>query len=111
MSRNYRHIQEYEPEIIRLKKEEATQREIGEKLRYSFKQIHNFHYRHNSNQKKIASNIAIHRKGRPPKDHVVSEEDKFTELKYFFASKDARIKLLEKENELWRNFLSLTEKK
>ena len=51
------------------------------------------------------------RKGRPPKDYVVSEQDKVSELRYQLARKDAKIKSLEMENELMRDFLSLTEKK
>ena len=51
------------------------------------------------------------RKGRPPKDCVVSERDKVAELKYIIARKDAKIKSLEMENELMRDFLSHTERK
>ena len=51
------------------------------------------------------------RKGRPPKDYIVSEQDKVAELKYILARKDAKIKSLEMENELMRDFLSLTERK
>ena len=50
-------------------------------------------------------------KGRPPKDYIVTEQDKVTELKYILARKDAKIKSLEMENELMRDFLSLTERK
>jgi len=98
MPRNYRHIKEYETEILKLKEQGLTQREIGEKLGFSFKQIHNFLYRHNANQRKIAVGIAIHRKGRPPKDFIVSKEDKVAELRYILARKEARIKQLEKDN-------------
>ena len=42
------------------------------------------------------------------KDYVVSEQDKVSELKYILARKDAKIKSLEMENELMRDFLSLT---
>ena len=48
---------------------------------------------------------------RPAKDSVVTEEDKLAELRYKLARKDARIKQLEMENELMRDFLSLTERK
>ena len=43
--------------------------------------------------------------------NVVSEQTKVTELKYILARKDAKIRLLEMENELMRDFLSLTERK
>ena len=60
---------------------------------------------------KIEAGIALRKKGRPPKNHVVREEDKIAELKYILARKEARIKSLEMENELMRDFLSLTERK
>jgi hypothetical protein len=53
----------------------------------------------------------LRKKGRPPKDYVVSEQDKIAELKYILARKEAKIKSLEMENELMRDFLSLTERK
>lgn len=53
----------------------------------------------------------MRKKGRPPKDYVVSEQDKIAELKYILARKEAKIKSLEMENELIRDFLSLTERK
>lgn len=111
MPRSYRHIKEYEKEILELKSQGLTKREIGNKLGFSFKQIHNFITRYNANQRKIAVGITLKRKGRPPKDFVVSEQDKVAELKYIMARKDAKIKSLEMENELMRDFLSLTERK
>ncbi len=63
------------------------------------------------NQRKIAADISLKRRGRPPKDYAVSEQDKVAELKYILARKDAKIKSLEMENELMRDFLSLTERK
>ena len=40
----------------------------------------------------------MRKKGRPPKDYVVSEQDKIAELKYILARKEAKIKSLEMEN-------------
>ena len=111
MPRSYRHIKEYETEILRLKEEGLTNREIGEKLGFSYDQIHNFISRHNERQRKLSAGIAIKKKGRPPKNYVVSERDKVAELRYILARKDAKIKSLEMENELMRDFLSLTERK
>lgn len=111
MARNYRHIKDYEKEILELKKEGITRRQIGERLSFTEEQVHNFISRYNENQRKITAGIAIHRKGRPPRDYVVSEQDKVTELKYILARKEAKIKSLEMENELMRDFLSLTGKK
>ena len=111
MSRSYRNISIYEKEILELKAQGKTLREIGERLGFSYEQLHNFISRYNEKQRKIAAGIAIKRKGRPAKDSVVTEEDKLADLRYKLARKDARIKQLEMENELMRDFLSLTERK
>ena len=111
MARSYRHIKEYEKEILELKSEGKTLKEIGEKYGFTYEQMHNFISRYNQNQRKIAAGIALKRKGRPPKDYVVSEQDKVAELRYILARKDAKIKSLKMENELMRDFLSLTERK
>ena len=111
MSREYRHIQQYEKEILELKAKGYTNREIGEKFGFTKRQLENFINRYNRRQEKIAAGIAFRRKGRPAKDYVVSDEDKIKELKYIIARKDAKIKSLEMENELMRDFLSLTERK
>ena len=111
MPRSYRHIKDYEKEIEELKNEGYTSREIGNKLGFSYKQMRNFFYRRNLNQRKVQAGLALKRKGRPPKDYVVREEDKIAELKYILARKEAKIKSLEMENELMRDFLSLTERK
>ena len=111
MSRGYRHIQEYEKEILELRAQGKTGREIREKFGFSKKQYDNFITRYNSRQEKIAAGIAIKKRGRPAKDSVATEEDKLADLRYKLARKDARIKQLEMENELMRDFLSLTERK
>ena len=111
MPREYRHIEEYEAEIIRLYEEGRTLREIGEKFGFSYKQMRNFKTRYNEKQRKIAAGIAIRKKGRPSKDTVVTEEDKLADLRYKLTRKEARIKQLEMENELMRDFLSLTGRK
>ena len=111
MPREYRHIQEYEKEILELRSQGKTRREICEKLGFSKKQIEGFITRYNRRQKKIAAGIATKKKGRPAKDSIVTEEDKLADLRYKLARKDARIKQLEMENELMRDFLLLTERK
>ncbi|MBQ7106605.1 MAG: hypothetical protein IJN93_03710 [Clostridia bacterium] len=73
--------------------------------------MRNYYYRSNVAERKIQAGISLKRKGRPPKDYVVSEQDKVSELKYILARKEAKIKSLEMENELMRDFLSLTERK
>ena len=111
MPRSYRHIKDYELEIEKLRDEGYTSREIGNKLGFSYKQMRNYYYRSNVAERKIQAGISLKRKGRPPKDYVVSEQAKVSELKYILARKEAKIKSLEMENELMRDFLSLTERK
>lgn len=111
MPREYRHIQEYEKEINRLRSDGKTHREIAEQLGFTKNQVKRFFERQNAKQRKIEAGIAIRRKGRPPKDYVVTEQDKVAELRYILARKEAKIKALEMENELMRDFLSHTERK
>ena len=111
MPREYRHIQEYEKEILELRAQGKTGREIREKFGFSKKQYEGFITRYNRRQDKIAAGIAIKKKGRPSKDSIITEEDKIADLRYKLARKDARIKQLEMENELMRDFLSFTERK
>ncbi len=111
MPRSYRHIQQYEKELLKLKEEGLTVKEIGERYGLTYEQTHEFFKRYNRKQRKLAAGVALKRKGRPPKNYVVSEQDKVAELKYILARKDAKIKSLEMENELMRDFLSHTERK
>lgn len=111
MARSYRHISEYEKEILRLKKEGKTLKEIGERLGFTREQIHNFITRYNEKQRKIAAGIVIKKKGRPSKDYQISEKGSAARLRYIIDRKDAKIKSLEMENELMRDFLSLTGRK
>ena len=111
MPRSYRHIKENEKEILELKEQGLTLREIGKKYGFTYEQVHNFISRHNEKQRRVSAGISLKKKGRPPKDYVVTEEMKINELKYIIARKDSKIKALEMENELMRDFLSLTERK
>ena len=111
MPRNYEHISKYEKEILELKSQGMTLREIGALYGFSYDQVHNFISRYNEKQRKIQAGIALKSKGRPPKDYEISEDMKINELKYIITRKDNKIKRLEMENELMRDFLSLTERK
>ena len=111
MPREYRRMLDYEDEILKMCEEGKTKREICEAFGFTMKQMSNFVTRHNYRQRKLAAGIAIKKKGRPPKDYVVSEQAKVAELRYMLARKDAKIKSLQMENELMRDFLSLTERK
>ena len=116
MPREYRHIKIYEKEIIKLREQGLSQREIAEKLGYSKNQVKEFFHRYNKKQRKLASGMGIKPKGRPRKDGTqlppsIQQLSKVTQLQYELASKERQIKQLEMENELMRDFLSLTERK
>ena len=116
MPREYKHISQYEKEILGLKKQGLTKREIGEKLGFSMDQVHNFITRYNRKQRMIEAGKSIHKRGRPcEKDNElppsIQKLDKLAQMRYEIASKDRYIKRLEMENELIRDFLSLTERK
>ena len=111
MPRSYQHISKYEKEILELKSQGLTRKEIGEKLGFTKEQVHNFITRYNEKQRNIRAGVALKAKGRPPKDYEITEDMKISELKYIIARKDSKIKRLEMENELMRDFLSLTERK
>ncbi len=116
MSRNYRHINEYEKEILEMRRQGKSKREICEKYGFSIKQLTDFVTRYNRKQKKLAAGISIKPKGRPRKDGTelppsVQQLSKLTQLQYELAMKERHIKRLEMENELMRDFLSLTERK
>ena len=87
MPRSYRHINQYEDEIIELRSQGITKRKICEKYGFTMKQLTNFITRYNEKQRKIKTGIAIRTKGRPPKDYEITEDMKINELKYIIARK------------------------
>ena len=116
MPREYRHIKQYEQEILQLKSEGLTHREIGERLGFEQSKIKKFLERYRNNQKKLSAGITIKPKGRPRKDGTelppsIQQLSKVTQLQYELARKERQVKRLEMENELMRDFLSLTERK
>ena len=116
MARNYRHIQQYEKEMGEMKAQGISVREIGEKFGLTYEQAHDFFKRYNRKQRRLAAGIKIKPKGRPLKNDAelppsVQQLSKTAQLQYELARKDAKIKALEMENELMRDFLSLTERK
>ena len=111
MPRSYRHISNYEKEIIELRAQGKSKREICKIYGFEMKQLTNFITRYNRRQEKIEAGITLRAKGRPPKDYEITEDMKINELKYIIARKDSKIKRLEMENELMRDFLQRTERK
>ena len=116
MPREYRNIQQYEKEIIELYDKGKSLKEIGEQFGFTYNQMRNFKTRYNKKKKKLESGISIKPKGRPRKDGTelspsIQQLSKLSQLQYELARKERKIKELEMENELMRDFLSLTERK
>ena len=115
MSRKYRHISEYETEIINMVNQGLTLREIGNRLGFTHREMRNFKTRYNKKQRMVEAGKALRKKGRPPKSGnippSIEKLDKLAQIRYVLASKERYIKRLEMEVELMRDFLSLTERK
>ena len=116
MPRSYRHIKDYEEEILKLREEGKSKREICEKYGFTIKQLTDFITRYNRSQRKLSAGISLKKRGRPRKDGAelppsVQQLSKLTQLQYELAMKERHIKALEMENELMRDFLSLIERK
>ena len=116
MAREYRHIKQYEKEIMEMRARGLTHREIGERLGFERERIKEFIHRKNRNERKSAAGIVIRPQGRPRKNGTnippsIQQSSKVAQLQYEIARKDSHIKRLEMENELMRDFLSLTERK
>ena len=116
MQRKYTYIKDFEKELLEYMNQGHTLRETGEKYGFTYKEMRDFKTRYNKNQRKIAAGIEIKPKGRPRKDGTklppsVQQLSKLSQLRYELASKERYIRRLEMENELMRDFLSLTERK
>ena len=116
MPREYKKIKQYENKIFELKANGKTNREISEELGYSLEQVKGLIKRHNKTQQKISEGKGLKRKGRPRRNGnelppSVQQLSTLTQLRYELASKERYIKRLEMENELMRDFLSLTGRK
>ncbi len=73
MPREYKHIKNYEKEIIELRKQGRTNHEICERFEFCKRQSEILITRHNRNQDKIAAEIVSKKKGKAPKDYVVRD--------------------------------------
>ena len=60
MPRNYRHVQEYEKEIIELISKGNILRERGNKLGFTHKQMRDFKTRYNKKQRMIEAGQVLH---------------------------------------------------
>lgn len=102
MSRKYVKIDEHGKEILELKREGKTNREIAQKLGVDRKCIRNWVTRFNRQQQKLAAGIKLRPKGRPRKD---------TQPRDIVAEQAYEIDRLKMENELLRDFMRFMERK
>ena len=97
MSRKYRHIKDFEKELIEYLEQGHTLRETGDKFGFTYKGMRDFKTRYNKNQRKLAEGIEIKPKGRPRKDGTklppsVQQLSRFSQLQYELASKERYIR-------------------
>ena len=116
MAHKYRSMKGFEKELIEYLEKGHTLRETGDKYGFTYKEMRDFKTRYNKNQRKLAAGIEIKPKGRPRKDGTglppsVQQLSKLAQLQYELSTKERHIKRLKMENELMRDFLSLTERK
>ena len=62
MSRKYRHISEYETEIINMFNQGNSLRDIGNKLGFTHKKMRNFKTRYNKKQRMVSAGKALKKK-------------------------------------------------
>lgn len=97
MPRKYTKIKELEREVMQMKEEGKTNREVAEHFGLQREQIKGLIKRHNRNEQKAKLGNQPKAKGHPRKHPMTAEEEK-----------DKRIAQLEMEVELLRDFLRLT---
>ena len=96
MSRKYTKIDQYKNQILSMKKEGKTQREIAERLGVEKEQIKEWFHRYRRKQSKIEAGLKIRPQGRPRKD---------SEPRDIVAEQAYEIRRLKMDNELLRDFM------
>ena len=101
MARPYTHVQAVEKEMLEMKAEGKTNREIAEYFGFQDKYVvKGWVKRYNRRMREMEAGIMPRRRGRPPKGYVPTEQEKENEI--------GRLKM---ENELLRNFLRLARRR
>ena len=98
--RKFTHVERFESEILRMREEGKTRREIAEHLGLTKEQIKGWINRYNRRQRNLAAGILPKPKGRSRQRPLSGEEDYRKEI--------ARLQM---ENQLLRDFLQFTERK
>ena len=96
--------------IIRLREEGRSRQEIADILGLTKAQIKDWVNRYNRRKKKQAVGVPTLPPGRPRKDYPLTEDNKVEYYKRQLRLAKSENKRLKMENELMRDFLSLTGK-
>jgi predicted ArsR family transcriptional regulator len=100
-NKEYTHITSFENEILEMKNEGKTNREIAEHFGFRDKYVvKQFIARYHRKEKRLKVGIQPRKRGRPSKGYIITEQEK-----------DNEIKRLKMENELLRDFLRLAGRK
>jgi transposase len=103
-------MKDNEQMIIRLREEGKSRQEIADILGLTKGQIKGWVNRYNRRQKKQAAGIPTLPTGRPRKDYALTEENRVEYYKRQLRLAKSENNRLKMENELMRDFLSLTGK-
>ena len=103
-------LKEKEQIIIQMRREGKSRQEIADALGLTKMQIKDWVTRYNRRMKKQATGIPALPTGRPRKDYALTEENKVEYYKRQLRLAKSENKRLKMENELMRDFLSLTGK-
>ena len=110
MPRSYCNIQQYEKEILEMKKQGLFCSEITKRLGLTKAQIRGFLTRYERNKRRKIAGFLPKKKGKSS-IHDTSVSDPYENLKMEIYKREVTIKRLTMENELLRDFRSLIERK
>lgn len=111
MARKYTHMVQFEREMIEMINAGSTLREVGEKYGFTHTEMRKFKSRYNRKQRMLAAGIVPLKRGRPRKDCEYTDETTIEYYRRKLQLAEYENKRLKMENELLRDFLSLTERK
>ena len=104
-------LRDNETIIIAMREAGKTRQEIANELGLTKEQIKNWVNRYNKKLKKQAEGIPTLPTGRPRKDYELTDENRVDFYKRQLRLSESENKRLKMENELMRDFLSLTGRK
>ena len=104
-------LRDNETIIIAMREAGKTRQEIANELGLTKEQIKSWVNRYNKKLKKQAEGIPTLPTGRPRKDYELTDENRVDYYKRQLRLSESENKRLKMENELMRDFLSLTGRK